>query len=255
MTHARDLKDRLRAGEATVGTFLALGSPNVAELAGALAFDWIVVETEHSALGIAEVERMLMALSGSPAVPLVRVPPRNPVFVQRALDVGAAGVVVPLVESAAEAAEVVRGTRYPPAGTRSFGPIRAARYSLDYDDHLESANDRMIVALIIETGGAVEELEEIAAVPGVDVLYLGLFDLCLSLGLDPRKLPHPDVDAIIGRALEVGRAHGVAVGLGARTPAELVALRDRGFTFVGFGTDYFLLLDAARAGLEALGRG
>jgi 4-hydroxy-2-oxoheptanedioate aldolase len=245
------LKTRLAAGEASLGCFLALGSANVAELIGHLGFDWLVIETEHSALGVAEVERMLMAVSASATVPLVRVPPHDLGFVQRALDLGAMGVVAPLISSPEEASELVRATRFPPDGTRSFGPIRAARYSLDYDSYLESANDGMIVILIVETAGAVDQLDAIASIPGVDALYLGLFDLCLSLGLDPRALPLPEVDAIIERTLVVAKAHGVAVGIGVRSPAELAQFRNRGFTFLGFSTDYFLLLDSARSGLEA----
>jgi 2-keto-3-deoxy-L-rhamnonate aldolase RhmA len=241
------LRSRLLAGESTLGTFLGLGSPSVTELLGHVGFDWLVLETEHSAVDIAQVEHMLMALNGSASVPLVRVPPADPVFIQRALDVGAAGVVVPLIRSVDAARDVVRRTRFPPEGTRSFGPLRASRYSLDYASYLERANDEVIVALIIETREALESIEEIAAIPGVDVLFLGLYDLSLSLGLDPRSLPLPEIDAAVERVLAAGAAHGVAVGQGAGSRAELAALRDRGFGFVSYGSDYFMLLDAARA--------
>jgi 2-keto-3-deoxy-L-rhamnonate aldolase RhmA len=248
-----EVRVRLRAGEPTLGCFMGLGSPNVAELLGHVGFDWLVIETEHSGLDAAEVERMLMALSGSASVPLVRVPPRDPVSIQRALDLGAMGVVVPLVRSADEARDVVSATRYPPEGGRSFGPLRAARYSLDYGEYLDSANENMLVVLILETAEAVADLEAIASTPGVDVLYFGLFDLCLSLGLDPRRLPLPEIDTLTERALEIGRSRGIAIGMGARTPEELVSLRDKGFAFLGYATDYFLLLDAAKRGIEALG--
>ena len=247
-----DLRRRLQAGEVTVGCFLGLGSSNIAELLGFVGFDWLVIEAEHNALDLAEVERMLMACSASASVPLVRVPPSDPGFIQRALDLGALGIVVPLVETADQAAEIVRATRFPPQGGRSFGPLRAARYSLDYDEYLESANDEILVALIIETAGAVDNLEAIASVPGVDAMFLGLFDLCLSLGLDPRTMPHAEIDDVVDRVLEVGKSCGVAVGMGARSPGDLLDQRARGFTFLGFSTDYFLLLDSARHGLEVL---
>ena len=249
-----EVRARLRAGGPTVGCFMGLGSPNVAELLGHVGFDWLVIETEHSGLDSAEVEHMLMALSGSASVPLVRVPPRDPVSIQRALDLGAMGVVVPLVRSADEAGEVVSATRFPPEGRRSFGPLRAARYSLDYGEYLDSANENVLVVLILETAEAVTDLEAIAATPGIDVLFLGLFDLCLSLGLEPRRLPLPEIDTVIERTLEIGRSHGIAIGMGARTPEELVSLRNRGFTFLAYATDYFLLLDAAQRGVEAFGR-
>jgi 4-hydroxy-2-oxoheptanedioate aldolase len=245
------VRERLRAGEATLGCFTALGSPNVAELLGHAGFEWLVIEMEHGGLGMAEVERMLMAVSGTGAVPLVRVPSSAAGEIQRVLDLGARGVVVPMVGSPAEAAMVVSATRYPPAGSRSFGPLRAARYSLDYEEYLRTANDETIVALIVETAGAVAELDAIAAVPGVDVLYFGLFDLCLAFGLDPHQLPHPGVDDVIDRALRAGVEHGVAIGIGVRGADELRARRAQGFRFVGYGTDYFMLLDAARQGIEA----
>src|SRR5207237_930132 len=158
------VRERVRAGEPTIGCFLALGSPNAAELLGHAGFDWLVIETEHSALDTAQVEHMLMAIGGTGAVPLVRVPAVDPVFIQRSLDLGALGIVVPLVRTADDARAAVRATRFPPAGSRSFGPIRAARYSLDYAPYLAGANESLIVALIVETREAVENLEEIAAV-------------------------------------------------------------------------------------------
>jgi 2-keto-3-deoxy-L-rhamnonate aldolase RhmA len=250
MNAPASVRSRLRAGESTTGCFLGLGSPSVTELLGHVGFDWLVLETEHSAVDVAQLEHMLRALGASGSAPIVRVPPRDPVFIQRALDIGAAGVVVPLIRSADEAAEVVAATRFPPHGTRSFGPLRAARYSLDYARYLEHANDEMLVAFIIETREALESIEEIAAVPGVDVLFLGLFDLSLSLGVDPTALPLPEVDAAIERVLAAGAKHGVAVGHSARSRAELEELRARGFRFISYGTDYFLLLNAARAAFE-----
>ncbi|MDX6598210.1 MAG: 4-hydroxy-2-oxoheptanedioate aldolase [Gaiellales bacterium] len=250
MSERWSLRARLLAGESTTGCFLGLGSPSVTELLGHVGFDWLVLETEHSAVDVAQLEHMLRALGASGSTPIVRVPPRDPVFIQRALDLGAGGVIVPLIRSAEEAREVVAATRFPPQGTRSFGPLRAARYSLDYARYLETANDEMLVGFIIETREALESIEEIAAVPGVDVLFLGLFDLCLSLGVDPLALPLPEVDAAIERVLGAGARHGVAVGHSARSRDELEQLRARGFRFIGYGTDYFLLLNAARAAFE-----
>jgi 4-hydroxy-2-oxoheptanedioate aldolase len=245
---------KLRQGQPTLGCFIGLGSPNVVELLGHAGFDWLVIETEHNGLDAAEVQHLLMAASGTDAVPIVRVPSAEPVHTQRALDLGAMGVMVPLVRTAAEAAAIVRATRYPPHGSRSFGPLRASRYTFDNRDYLYRADDNMLVALIVETREALDNLDEIAAVPGVDVLYLGLFDLCLALGLDPLRMPLPEIDAAIERVLSVGRRHGVAIGHGTPSPSGIAALRAQGFTFIGFGPDYALLAGAARAGVEAFPR-
>jgi 4-hydroxy-2-oxoheptanedioate aldolase len=245
------VRERLRAGEPTVGCFLGLGSPSVAELLGHAGFDWLLVETEHNALDAAQVEHMLMAIASTAAVPIVRVPAVDRVAIQRALDVGGMGVLVPMVRTAADVEEVVRATRYPPAGTRSFGPLRASRYGFDNRDYLDRANDNIVTAVIVETREALDGIEELVAVPGLDAVFLGLFDLCLSLGLDPLQMPLPEIDRAIERVLAAARAAGVAAGIGVASSDDLRARQEQGFTFVSYGTDYSLLAAAARAGLAA----
>ena len=248
------VRENLRAGKPTIGCFLGLGSPNVAGLMAHAGFDWLVIETEHDSLDSAQVEHMLMAMDGTDVVPIVRVPSADHVHIQRALDLGAMGVLVPLIKSAEEARAVVSATRYPPEGTRSWGPLRASRYTFDADDYLERANDNILVALILETREAVDDIEAIAAVPGVDALALGPWDMSLALGLDPRKLPLPEIDSVLELALEVGRKTGVAVGDGANTPEGVRQLQAKGVTFLQCGPDYNLLIRAATAGLEAFER-
>jgi 4-hydroxy-2-oxoheptanedioate aldolase len=245
------VRQRLRAGGSTVGCFLGLGSTSLAEMFSQAGFDWLVVETEHNGLDSAEIEAMLMAMNGSDVVPLVRVPSSDHVFVQRALDLGAMGIVVPMIRSVSEAEAVVRASRYPPAGTRSFGPLRAARYSLDYADYLARANDNILVVLIIETVEAIQAIDELARVPGVDAFWLGTFDLCLSLGLNPLELPHREIDVIIERILSLGRATGVAIGQNGFTPALVRQRLEEGYRMVGFGPDYQLLAPLLDEGVRA----
>jgi 4-hydroxy-2-oxoheptanedioate aldolase len=247
--------EKVRRGEATLGCFVGLGSPNVVELLGHAGLDWLIIETEHNGLDAAEVEHLLRAAATTPATPIVRVPSAEHVYIQRALDTGAQGVMVPLVRGATDAEGIVRATRYPPDGSRSFGPLRASHYGLDNAEYLAHANDNMLVALIIETREAVENIDAIAAVPGIDVLYMGLFDLCLSMGLNPLDLPLPEIDAAMHRVLAAGKQHGVAVGHGAATPAGIGQLLNQGFAFIGYGPDYALLTGAARAGVEAFRAG
>ena len=245
------VREKIRAGQPTLGCFLGLGSPNVAELMSQAGFDWLVIETEHNGLDSAEVQHMLMALNAGHAIPLVRVPSQAPVYIQRALDMGALGIVVPMVRTPAEAEAIVRATRYPPLGSRSWGPLRASAYTLDNADYMARANDQILVALILETREAAEELEAIASVPGVDALFLGKWDLSLGLGLNPMDLPLAPVDAVQERMLEVCRRRGIGCGTGASSPAEVRALRERGHTFISYASDYHLLAGAARAGLAA----
>jgi 4-hydroxy-2-oxoheptanedioate aldolase len=248
------VRERLKAGSSTVGSFMGLGSPNVAELLSHAGLDWLVIETEHSALDTSQVEHMLMAISGTAVVPLVRLPSSDPVYIQRALDIGAMGIVVPLVRTPEEARAIVAATRYPPAGTRGFGPLRAAHYMFDSVDYFYRANENLLVVLIVETREAAENLEAIAAVPGVDALFLGPFDLCLSLGLDPMKQPHAEVEFVTDRMLAVGRKSNVAIGIHAMTPELMQKRQAQGFRMISYSTDYMMLADAVRAGLSAFKR-
>ena len=119
-------REKLKTGEATLGTFMGLGSPNLAELLSQVGLDFLVIETEHNGLDSAEVEHMLMAIKGTETIPIVRVPSHDYVFIQRALDMGAMGILVPMLKTAAEVESIVAATRYPPRGTRGWGPMRAS---------------------------------------------------------------------------------------------------------------------------------
>ena len=118
-----------------LGCFMGLGSPTLAEMLAHAGFDYLVVETEHNALDTAEIQQMLMAMNGTDTIPFVRLPSASPVFIQRALDIGAMGIVVPLVKTAAEAEAIVHATRYPPVGSRAFGGLRASHYTFDNQDY------------------------------------------------------------------------------------------------------------------------
>jgi 4-hydroxy-2-oxoheptanedioate aldolase len=230
---------------------MSLGSPAVAELLGHAGFEWLVIETEHSALDAAEIQEMVRAVETTAAVPIVRIPSIDEVAIQRALDIGARGIVVPLVRNAEEATKIVGATRYPPEGTRSFGPLRAAHYGMDNQAYLEQANEQIIVILILETREAIENLGAIALVSGIDALYVGPFDLAISLGFDPLRPEAAELESVMQEGLRACRAAGVALGVPVRTPGEMVKRHRQGFTFFGYGPDYLLLTDAARSGLDA----
>ena len=244
------VREKLRSGQHTFGSFMGMGSPTIAELLAHAGCEWLLIEMEHNGLDMAEVEHILMAMNGTETVPLVRIPSSDPVFIQRALDIGGMGLMVPMVRTADEARAIVRASRYPPEGSRSFGPLRASQYTVNYEEYFNRANENVLIALILETVEGVENLEEIAAVPGIDVIFIGAFDLCLSLGLNPFEMPLPEIDAVIERALAVAGATDVALGIGAGNPQELRQRADQGFTFLSYGPDYMLLLNSIRPGLE-----
>ena len=248
------VRAKWKRGEAAIGCFMGLGSHHVAGLLANLGFEWLVIETEHNPLDLSDVERMITAMKGTRTVPLVRVPAGDMNFIQRSLDIGAMGVVVPMIKSADEAREIVRNVKYPPQGARGFGPLLASDYTVNTDAYLQAANDNTIVIVMIETKEAVEELEEIASIPGIDGLFMGQCDLCLSLGLEPMKWnEYPQVDAIIQKTLELGRRRNVATGLNMFTGEQLAAEKKKGHTILAYGPDYGLLARVAREGLDAIG--
>ena len=244
------VRQRLLNGAPTLGAFLSLGSPHVAELMASAGWDWLLVEAEHTAIDTAQVEHMLMAIRGTGTIPIIRTLSADPLLIQKSLDAGAMGVFVPMVRSADEARAIVQATRYPPEGTRGFGPLRASQYTLDYEDYLANANENILVALIIETTEAVEDIEAILDVPGVDVVYFGLFDLCIAMGLNPMQMPFPEVDAIVERTLKLCQEKGVAIGSGAQTPQGLKQLLDQGYTFVNYGADVTILKEKTLEGIQ-----
>ncbi len=242
---------RWRAGQPTIGGWLSIGHPFTAELMGQLGFDWLCVDLQHGQVGVEDLHHMLPAISATPSVPFVRVAWNAPEQIMKALDAGAYGVIVPMVNNADEAARAVAACRYPPAGKRSFGPIRAALYGgRDYAGH---ANDEMACIAMIETAEALEELDAILSVPGLDAIYVGPSDLGLARGRSPAgDSDHPEHLADIMHVLERARAHGIPAGI--HTGSLTFARRwlQAGFQMVTLGIDSGFMARAASADLGAI---
>lgn len=245
------VREKLAAGGTSVGCFLGLGSSTVAELMAHAGFEWLMIEMEHNAVDWADVQQMLMALNGTDATAMVRVPSSDPLVVQRAVDIGAQGVMVPMIRTAEEARSVVAATRYPPLGKRGFGGLRAGKYTFGGAEYFQKSKDEILVMLIIETKEAVDNIEAIAAEPGVDVLMIGTFDLYLSLGLDPFQQPLPEGEQAVQRILDVGKNSNRAVGCAYGSAADFRKRREQGFRMLAL-TDYSLLANAAKTMLSEI---
>ena len=223
------LRERWAAGTPTLGAWLSIPSATVAEATARTGFDYVCADLQHGALDYADSVGLFQAVLLAGSTPIARVPWNEPGVIGKVLDAGAEAVVAPMVNSAAEAAAVVRAARYPPEGARSFGPVLAGPRSTNY---AATANDVIAVIPMIETSDALAHLDDILGVPGVDAIYVGPADLSLSLGLAPGN--NDDVasfrdalDAIIAGC----RRHGVVAGIhatGALTPRRL----EQGFTMV-----------------------
>lgn len=241
MTRRNPTLDALRSGAADACAWLLLGAPAIAELAVTSGLATVVFDLQHGLWDRASLEAGIGAVRTT-GTPLVRVAENTPFAIGSALDAGAVGVIVPLVDTAEQARAAVAAARYPPHGNRSTGGVRPLE---DFAAYQRFAERGILVAVMIETAAAVAAVDAIAAVPGVDLLFVGPSDLGLSLAAERR--PASAFEDAVARVLAAGRAHGVPVGI--FTPDAESARRriDQGFRFVAASND----LGALRAGFTA----
>lgn len=241
------LKQALLAGETQMGVWLGFGAPSVAELAAGCGFDWCLVDGEHSPNDPAQMIDQLRAMVGQGAAPVVRVPSAEDWILKRALDLGVQTVMVPMVESAAQATQVVRAMRYPPDGTRGVGAAlaRASRYSLEAD-YVPTANAQICTIVQIESMAAVKAIPEIAKVEGVDVLFIGPADLAADMGYTGQA-GAPAVDEVILSALSDIDRSGKVPGILTFNGPDAERFARAGARFLGVGADVTSLASAFQA--------
>lgn len=230
-----------RAGRPLVGMWVCTGSPLVAEICAGSGLDWVLVDMEHAPNGLESVLAQLQALAAYPVTPVVRVPAADPVVLAQVLDLGAQNVLVPMVSSAQEARAVVEAVRYPPHGRRGVGGAlaRSTRWSR-VDGYLRDADRHVSLVVQVETAQGVDAAGEIAAVDGVDGVFVGPSDLAASMGLLGQQ-DHPDVVAAVRRTFDAVRAAGTPVGVNAFDPTLADAYVQAGASFVAVGADVVLL--------------
>ncbi|WP_455285529.1 HpcH/HpaI aldolase family protein [[Eubacterium] cellulosolvens] len=245
------VKWMLKRGEIAFGTWVSIGNPDVAEILANLGFDWLVFDTEHGPLSIETVESMIQATSGTDVVPLIRVGGNDMILIKRALDIGAYGVVVPLVNNREDAKNAVAYTRYPPKGVRGAGPRRCSMYGMRAKEYFDWADREILTIVQVETAQAVENIEEIITVDGVDVFFIGPTDLTTSLGVRGEQ-DHPKFIEALDRVLEAGREHGVSGGIMTYSLEQARRALERGFKFVTLSVDFRHLIQGAKGMLEAV---
>jgi 2-keto-3-deoxy-L-rhamnonate aldolase RhmA len=244
-----DFRRRIAAGETLVGSFVNLGSPLVAEIMGIAGFDWVVLDLEHGAGGESEALAQMQALAHTGAAPLVRIGAIEPARILRVLDMGAVGVLVPRLRSADDARRCVEYSRY--SGSRGVARYNRSWHWGATDRELADADAEVVCAVQIETREAIDAIDEIAAVEGADVLFVGPADLAQALGI--RGGPdHPEMLARVQEVAAAAKAHGKAAGMLVRTLEHAELYRDLGFTFLGVGSDGGFVMEGARATARAL---
>jgi 4-hydroxy-2-oxoheptanedioate aldolase len=243
-----DFRKRVLAREWLCGTFLNLGSPITVELAGLAGFDWVLIDHEHGPGGEDTMLHQLQACAATPAFPVVRIAQNETVRFKRALDMGACGVMAPYVSTAAEAKAAVAAMRYPPHGVRGVAKFnRGAAFGGDFEEYYLHGHERLLTVVQIETVEAVNNIEEIAAVEGADVLFVGPTDLSYNMGIRD-QLEHPKFTEILKKVSDAAKRHGKAAGILIHIPALVPKVRELGYTFTALGSDG----GAVRSGLLSL---
>jgi 4-hydroxy-2-oxoheptanedioate aldolase len=249
------LKARLAAGKPAIGITVSMPSVHVTQVLATCGFDWLFLDMEHGPIGIEAAHAMITATSGTGAAPVVRVPWNVHWLAKPVLDAGAMGVIFPMIRSAADAEEAVRAVRYPPTGQRGFGPFYAPlRFGLTMQTYADPADEEILCILLIEHKDAVDAIEQIVAVPGVDACLIAPFDLAMSYGY--RDGPdHAEVQAAIKQAEQAIVNSRVHLGGLALTGEIANAMIGRGYRIILTGFDIRLLQQGAAAILNGIERG
>lgn len=237
-----------RAKESSLGVWSNLPDIHMAEMLSRMDLDWICFDLQHGLMDYSDLTRLLPAITGVDTTPLVRVAANQPDQIGKALDAGAQGVIVPMVNTAEDARRAVSACRYPPMGTRSCGPMRDAM--LEGMNYLATANGQVACLVMIETEEGLRNLEEIAAVEGVDGLFVGPMDLCYGLGLAPGSFNDPAFVSAIADILKACETNNLASGMFGYNAEMAANSIKNGFDFASIGTDISFIRAGATQALH-----
>ncbi len=247
-----DLKNKLKKRELTIGSWITIGHTVVAEIMARAGYDWLTVDMEHSAIALDIAQELIRVIELCGVAPLVRVGENDPNLIKRVMDAGAHGVIVPMVNSKDDAEKAVASVQYPPKGFRGVGLSRAQKYGADFEGYKKWNEQESIVIVQIEHINAVENLEAILSVPGVDGFIIGPYDLSGSLGV-PGQFDHPEVLAALKRVRDVSESMNALAGFHVIPPEEK-AFQEKvqdGYRFIAQSLDILLLGESCRNLLSA----
>jgi 4-hydroxy-2-oxoheptanedioate aldolase len=248
------LKKALKDGRVVVGATISVPNVDTALAAAGAGFDFLWIEMEHGPISLESLREILLATRGAPAVPITRVAVNEPWLAKQVLDMGSLGVIFPFTSTPELARQAVASCKYPPNGIRGFGPgLASARYGLSGADYVKFADENVLVVVIVEQKEAVDNIETIAAVPGIDVLFIGANDLSYSLGVRGRT-GDPIVEQACEKVLAAARKHGIPVGYPAGSPEAIGRRIAQGFRFFQAGSETSLLRSGAQALLSKIDR-
>lgn len=243
-------RQRLLDGDLLIGTIVTVPSPSVAEMLSDIGFDWLFIDAEHAPLSIGDIQMILQATRDKcPCI--VRIPSHDEIFVKQVLDVGAAGIIAPLVNTAEIAQRIVSSAKYPPIGTRSVGIARAHGYGRRFAHYVESANQGITVIVQVEHVVAARNIKNILEIEGIDAIFVGPYDLSGSLG-KPGKISDPEVEEHISRIRAACRFAGKPIGIFGINADAAKPFIDQGYSLVVVGMDTLFLARSAEQTLAEL---
>jgi 4-hydroxy-2-oxoheptanedioate aldolase len=256
MMKPNPVKRALKAGQPSVGTWLSLGSLTAARFLARAGFDWLNVDIEHSMVGVETCAAIYGAIADAGGTALARVPSNRHDHIKRVFDTGAQGVVVPMVNTRAEAEAAVAACLYPPQGTRSVGgSLHALNFGCTAQDYFAHANDELLIVLQCEHIQSVENADAIFSVPGIDAIFVGPNDLAASMRSPDGKPPSADATSkAMAHILATCRKHKVAAGVHCGSPEEAKMRIAEGWQFIAITSELKMMLDGATAVLKGLGR-
>ena len=247
------LLKNIKQGDLSVGSWITLAHPAIAEIMSKAGFDWLAVDLEHSVITIREAEELIRIIDLAGVTPLVRLTSNNSDLIKRVMDAGSHGVIVPMVNSAEDALKAVAAVQYPPVGSRGVGLARAQGYGTEFKEYLEWQKDSTIVIVQVEHIEAVNNLEDIFSVEGVSGYIIGPYDLSGSLGI-PGQFDHPDFLAVMDRIKIVAEKMKMTGGIHIiePEPQQLEQRIAEGYRFIAYSLDVRMLDVACRKGLEII---
>ena len=249
MKKINNFAKRLRSDEILIGTLVSLPSAEICELLASIGYDWLFIDAEHGAFNPQQAQAMLQAAAPTPC--LIRVPSDETIWLKKALDIGAAGVIVPQVHTADQAREIISHCKYTPDGKRGIGIGRAHKYGIDFDRYIKYANQETAVVLQAESSEAVDNINDIVKLKGIDAILIGPYDLSASLG-KPGEIDHPVVQAAINKIIKTCQNAKLAMGFFGVTPESVLPYKQKGFTLLTIGMDTAFLINAAQEMLSKM---
>jgi len=250
------LKTKLKNNQLTLGSWIMMGNPMSVEVMALAGFEWLVIDIEHTSIDLQTTENLIRTIQATGIKALVRVSKNEEVIIKRVLDMGADGIVVPMVCSKEDAEQAINYAKYPPVGKRGVGLYRASKYGTKFEEYKKWVNEELVIIAQIEHIDAVNNIDEILQVEGIDGTIIGPYDLSGSIGY-PGELEREDVQDAVKKVLNKCKEYNIPSGFHVvdTNPNSLQMKIDQGCTFLAYGIDYLFMRDAAVNGMNTLKEG